>query len=296
LVVIFLFVAIAKSQFSDCDYVGVVLECQEASLTYASCVFENVDLTVPLDTSNTTAYLDNMQLYLSQICGCVRPYFYCWIHSGACPEIGSLLNDYFDANCYGSCFTSVVTPHSGAVCSLDYGRWTYAGSITVTGSVSFDATTTIEIDGDFTVSADSTLTVSPFGYVYAATVVINGAVVVHVESQIGLDFLPYVHVSTKRQDSKQKEIVIATGADVSVSDLKNFEITFDTKACATFDSFMRKNLTHVVLVLDNYDDSSCSGDYDEYVQGEATSSSSSASAQTTKDDTNNAVSIVASFF
>jgi len=222
----------------------------------------------------------------------VRPYFYCWIHSGACPEIGSLLNDYFDSNCYGSCFTSLIAPHEGAVCSVDYGRWTYSGSIVVSGSVTFDATTAIDIDGDFTLSADSTLTVSPYGYVYAATVVIDGAIVVHIESQIALDFLAYVHVSTKRQDEpRQKEIVVATGAGVSVTDLENYEIDFETKTCATFDSFLRKNVTHVVLVLDNYDDSACPSDINDITRTSADASATTVSK--TEDETDSAVSIVA---
>jgi len=289
-VVIFLFFAVAQSQLLDCDYYAVILECQDSLLTYSSCLLDNA-YTVPVDTSNITAYLIDMQRYLVQTCDCVRPYFYCWIHSGACPEIGDLLSEYFDSNCYGSCFTSLVAPHDGAVCSVDYGRWTYTGSILVSGSVSFDATATIEIDGDFTLTADSTLTVSPYGYVYAATVVIDGAIVVHVESQIALDFLAYVHVTTKRQETKQKEIVVATGVDVSVADLENYSITFEAQTCATFDSFLRKNITHIVLVLDNYDDSACPSDINDITRTSASSATSASTSGT--EDTNNAVSIIA---
>jgi hypothetical protein len=267
--------------FYGCDIVGVATACTDAALDYATCA---IGATVPIYTgtdytgTDFEAYLASMNEYLADVCVCIQPYLYCWMHSGYCNNLGTYVQAYFNANCFGSCFLNTA-PFTGATCDSFTNRWFFDGSISIseTGSV-FDATSTVEITGDFYISVDASVTVSAYGYVAAATVTINGATVIHIDSQLSLDYLPYVTFSTKRQDSAQKEILIAYGTSATIADPTNYEITFGTNPCATYDHSIVANETHVVLLLDNYDASACSSNYNDYIQGSESSSSSTESS------------------
>jgi hypothetical protein len=175
-------------------------------------------------------------------------------------------------------------------------RWTYTGSIVVTGTDVFVATSIVEIDGDFHLDVDATLTVSTSGFVYAATVAIDGLVRFHVESQIDLDIVAFTVTAGKRQSGAQKEIVVAAGANATLSNADNFEITFGTKYCATFEPLLKQNETHVVIVLDNYDDTECPDSYNGYTAETQTSSSSESTTDEIQETTGDSVTLVASIF
>jgi len=270
--------------FYGCDYLAVAQACTSAAVDYATCVVsENVPIFTGTDYTGTDfeTYLASMNAYLADVCVCVQPYLYCWMHSGYCNNLGSLLATYFNANCFGSCFQNTA-PFTGATCDSYTNRWFIDGSVSISGSGTvFDATSTVEITGDFYISVDASVTVSAYGYVAAATVTINGATTIHIESQLSLDYLPYVTFNAgKRQDAAQKEILIANANTVAIADATNYEITFGTNPCATYDHSIVANETHIVLLLDNYDSSACSSDYNDYIQGsESTSSTESSTTE-----------------
>jgi len=269
--------------FYGCDILAVATACTDAALDYATCA---VSATVPVYTgtdftgADFDAYLASMNEYLADVCVCIQPYLYCWMHSGYCNNLGTYITSYFNANCFGSCFLNSA-PFTGATCDSFTNRWFIDGSVSIseTGSI-FDATSTVEITGDFYISVDASVTVSATGYVAAATVTINGATIIHIESQLSLDYLPYVTFSKKRQDSAQKEILIAHGTSATIADPTNYEVTFgETNPCATFDHSIVANETHVILLLDNYDSSACSSNYNDYIQGSTQSSSTESTTE-----------------
>jgi len=217
------------------------------------------------------------------------------MHSGFCNDLGTYLSEYFNADCFGTCLRT-TSPVSGAVCDPFSNRWTYTGSIVVTGTDVFVATSIVEIDGDFHLDVDATLTVSTSGFVYAATVAIDGLVRFHVESQIDLDIVAFTVTAGKRQSGAQKEIVVAAGANATLSNADNFEITFGTKYCATFEPLLKQNETHVVIVLDNYDDTECPDSYNGYTAETQTSSSSESTTDEIQETTGDSVTLVASIF
>jgi len=272
--------------FYGCDLIAVATACSSSAIEYASCVSEtSVPFYTGTDYTGTDfqTYLASMNAYLADVCVCVQPYLYCWMHSGSCNNLGNLISTYFNANCFGSCFLN-TSPFTGATCDAYTNKWVIDGSVSISepGTV-FDATSTVYIGGYFYLSVDASVTVSAYGFVSAASVTINGAITIHIESQLSLDYLPYVTFNAgKRQDSAQKEILIAHSIEynnATIADPTNYGVTFGTNPCATFDHSIVANESHIVLLLDNYDASACSSDYNDYIQG---SGSTSATESTTE--------------